>query len=192
MANDERFCIRSDCNVQFDEKLKMIRKSIKRPGLVSDFFGGYHKKKRNDADIRWDFTLRGDQLSSIQKLDHWSLAAVLEDKYKIPHQQKSKTECKYAKDGHCEAIEGSLADFLGQMLIIDPLHRASAKEMLSHEWLQITKKDIEECYKAECKWYASNGKPSEDTNANYGLSVYDLYKRKKDDDDDNESDVVDG
>merc|ERR1712176_723471 len=98
--------------------------------------------------------------------------------------------------GHDEAIENSLAHFLGAMLKIDPTERASAKQMLKHKWLQITKKDIEECYKAECQWYSSNGKPSVDTNANYGLSVYDLYKRNeedesdKDDDDDEEEESV--
>ena len=190
-ADDERFSIKGDGS-NFDEKLKLIRKSIKRPGLVRDFFGGYHKKKRDDKDIRWDFTLRGDQLSEIQKLDHWSLAAVLEDKYKIPRQQRSKSECKRAQSGHDEAVDGSLAHFLGAMLRIDPKERASAKEMLKHKWLQITKKDIEECYKAECKWFKSNGKPPDDTNANYGLSVYDLYKMNaEDDDNDDDEDDVD-
>merc|ERR1712228_291516 len=191
LANDKRFGIKGDGG-NFDEKLKLIRKSIKRPGLVRDFFGGYKKLKRDDMDIRWDFTLRGDQLSDIQKLDHWSLAAVLEDKYKIPHQKKAEIEYEDAESGHDEAIDNSLADFLGKMLIIDPINRCSAKQMLEHKWLQITKKDIEECYKAECRWYESNGKPPTDTNANYGLTAYDLYKMNEEnaneEDDDDEDD----
>ncbi len=166
--NDPKFKMRP--SVSFDTNLKKLRKSIKRNGLVSSFFGGYKVLKRNGHDIQWDFTKKGDELSNIQKLDYWSLAAVLEEKYKIGHQKRKgdKNNMCYIRSGHDESVPNSLAHFLGRMLEIDPERRASAKEMAGHKWLVITKKDIEQCYKAECKWFKCGGKPSSDTNAHYG------------------------
>ena len=200
-ANDKSFNIKQ--NDSFDIYLKKLRSNIKRPGLVSQFFGGYKIIRRDGQDSKWDFTKCGDQLSNIQKLDYWSLAAVLEEKYKIPNQKKTKKDCKNVTSGHQEAEQNSLAHFLGRMLEIDPSKRATAKEMLSHPWLVINKQDIEECYKAECKWFKSNGKPTTDTNANYGISSFHKNNKKRnskidqssttdnddydDDDDDDES-----
>jgi len=167
-SHDRRFEIRPQD--AFDVYLKKLRAEITRPGLVAQFFGGHKVIKRDERDVKWDYTKSGDQLSQIQKLDYWSLSAVLEEKYKIPCQKKAKRECKHISRGHEEAVVGSLAHFLGRMLEIDPSKRATAKEMLAHKWLCITKQDIEECYKSECKWFRSKGKPTADTNANYGLS----------------------
>jgi len=48
----------------------------------------------------------------------------------------------------------------------------------------VTAKDIEECYKAERRWFEANGKPVHDTNARYGLTDHDDDGDDDDDDDD--------
>eukprot|EP00484_Ammonia_sp_Unknown_P019324 CAMPEP_0197038032 /NCGR_PEP_ID=MMETSP1384-20130603/15083_1 /TAXON_ID=29189 /ORGANISM="Ammonia sp." /LENGTH=1212 /DNA_ID=CAMNT_0042468423 /DNA_START=30 /DNA_END=3668 /DNA_ORIENTATION=- len=187
LTNDPRF--QRQASDPFDIYVKKIRANIKRPGLVGSFFGGYKVLKRDDRETKWDFTKHGYQLSNIPKLDFWSLAAVLEEKYKIPNQKRSKKECKNATRGHEEARPGSLAHFLGRMLEVDPSKRATAKEMLTHPWLIITKQDIEQCYKAECKWFKAKGKPTTDTNSHYGVSG-NHAKHKNDDDDSSSSQSI--
>ncbi|GEM10543.1 SFRS protein kinase [Rhodotorula toruloides] len=67
------------------------------------------------ADI---FTRKGE-LKHIHKLKFWPLHSVLQDKYLIP-----ETEAKL------------LESFLQPMLNLNPDKRASARDMLDHEWLQ--------------------------------------------------------
>merc|ERR1711933_443478 len=48
LSNDDRFSIRP--NDDKDIYLKKLRKNIKRPGLVSRFFGGYKVLKRDNNE----------------------------------------------------------------------------------------------------------------------------------------------
>ncbi|KAM0790721.1 hypothetical protein ACM66B_004576 [Microbotryomycetes sp. NB124-2] len=64
------------------------------------------------------FTRKGE-LKHIHKLKFWPLASVLQDKYLIPEQEAKLLE-----------------SFLFPMLQLNPDKRATAAEMLSHEWLR--------------------------------------------------------
>merc|ERR1719474_153278 len=163
LAGDERWQQRPV--VGKDAALKALRGGIRRPGNVDRYFGGHKVVRGDDGQTVWEWTERGDQLTRIQKLDYWSLAAVLEQKYKIPRQRRPQRECVAATSGHEEAIPGSLAHFLGKMLSVDPRKRATAREMLDHQWLTITEQDVEHCLNAEIRWFQSGGKPVVDTNA---------------------------
>ncbi|KZO92415.1 kinase-like protein, partial [Calocera viscosa TUFC12733] len=61
---------------------------------------------------------RNGELRNIHKLRFWPLSSVLHDKYMLAKDEADK-----------------IADFLGPMLRLHPDKRASAEEMLQHEWL---------------------------------------------------------
>eukprot|EP01084_Bolivina_argentea_P193491 331953_1 len=167
-VRDKRFNLKSVSD--FDEVLKEVRAKIERPGFVSSFLGGYKEIKTGGFVVKWDYTFHGDQLSRLQTLDYWSLAAVLEEKYKIAKQRKSQVEMnkisKYNRIyGHNEAVDGCLASFIGAMIRIDPLKRCTVKQMLKHKWLDITAWDVAHCFNSEMKWLKERGELQEDTNA---------------------------
>ncbi|KZT57513.1 kinase-like protein [Calocera cornea HHB12733] len=61
---------------------------------------------------------RNGELRNIHKLRFWPLSSVLHDKYMLAKEEADR-----------------IADFLGPMLRLHPDKRASAEEMLQHEWL---------------------------------------------------------
>lgn len=82
--------------------------------LLGDFPKNLAFSGKYSADI---FNRRGE-LRHIHKLRFWPLISVLQEKYLMPYEEGNK-----------------LSSFIMPMLRLHPDKRASAKEMLDHEWL---------------------------------------------------------
>jgi serine/threonine protein kinase len=72
------------------------------------------------CDAGEDFYSSKMKLKRINKLKLWPLKNVLLEKYRMKESEAS-----------------SLASFLGAMLKWNPRHRASAAQMLDHQWLKM-------------------------------------------------------
>jgi len=71
-----------------------------------------------------DYFRRNGELRHIKRLRFWPLDRVLVDKYRLPRDEAE-----------------ALTDFLVPMLEFVPEKRATAAEMLSHPWLQDSKRE---------------------------------------------------
>jgi serine/threonine-protein kinase SRPK3 len=105
-------------------KGKTFKKNDDHLGQISELIGECNDKKwLETCDGHEDFYTNRCKLKRISKLKLWPLKNVLLEKYRMKESEAS-----------------SLASFLGAMLKWNPNHRASAKEMLEHQWLKMAPK----------------------------------------------------
>lgn len=86
--------------------------------LMMELLGDFPRSLLNAGKFSNEFFTRSGELKRIRQLNYWSLRDVLREKYKFPDRD--------AKEA---------AEFLEQLLVIDPRRRATAEFCLNHSWI---------------------------------------------------------
>lgn len=123
--------------------------------LLGDFPKNLAFSGKYSADI---FNRRGE-LRHINKLRFWPMISVLQEKYLMPYEEANK-----------------LSSFLLPMLRLNPEKRASAKEMLEHEWLHgiLVEGELEQLARAHAMAMSQDG--SDGQTMRYDLDSLDALK----------------
>jgi len=104
--------------------------------LIVELLGKVPKGLLQRADHRHKYFNAKGNLKNITKLEFWPLLDVCKTKYHMP-------------DDEAELF----VSFILPMLQISPEKRATAKQMLSHPWLNITEENKRDCCRQERRWY---------------------------------------
>lgn len=94
---------------------------------IIELIGNYPKRLALSGKYSQELFNRKGELRHIHKLRIWPLQDVIHEKYMLPREKAD-----------------FLASFLGKMLMLDPVQRASAGEMAQHSWLFVKDEDDKE------------------------------------------------
>ncbi|KAG0095209.1 SRSF protein kinase 2 [Podila epicladia] len=94
---------------------------------IIELIGNYPKRLALSGKYSQELFNRKGELRHIHKLRIWPLQDVIHEKYMLPREKAD-----------------FLASFLGKMLVLDPVQRASAGEMAQHPWLFVKDEDDKE------------------------------------------------